>query len=400
MSFDIIDKKIIEPKTPNGYVYKFYEVSNSNWVDEVTILGYLKARGAESNNVITINDVKIMNRKIMIELPKLKSVKEVKIACQSDAKLIKFVHGALTGLAFCEKQGIIHRDFTENNILYDEGKDEWVLTDFNLAFRARDEPVAVLTSPTHRPPEIFNRSKAVQTNLIDSWSFGIVLAYLLCGVNMYNYVGQAEFIRVATLGVEEFLTVFYKYVEATLKVSESKHSELFDKLVSSSLCDEKERLLPSQLLEMFVDSMKLNIPAAALPTVVSPVRKKECVLMKYYVDRYYKHWEYVYKYMVDAKIIPFNIIKKKKMEMASEKIYVLRNESISKIIVIYILMCDVVLTDIRPNFKEIEKHFSDKGDLFFARGEISDSILLSLQHSSFNIIGALPEKIDTRRNSV
>ena len=92
---------------------------------------------------------------IVMELVDGASVREILVhqgATTAEAALV-VLQGSLLGLAAAHRRGVVHRDYKPENVLVD-GHGDSKLTDFGIAARAGEEPVAA-GSLLYAPPEQF-----------------------------------------------------------------------------------------------------------------------------------------------------------------------------------------------------------------------------------------------------
>lgn len=103
----------------------------------------------------------------------------------------KMFQHVMQGMKTLHASGIVHRDISIENVLYDEITDTYAVCDFGMALRVPRDPLTGAYLPlTNAPacgkegyiaPELWRREPAVDAFACDMWSCGVVLFMALTG---------------------------------------------------------------------------------------------------------------------------------------------------------------------------------------------------------------------------
>ncbi|KAF5836219.1 Pkinase-domain-containing protein [Dunaliella salina] len=137
-------------------------------------------------NVVKLHDVIHHDKKLylvfeFVELD-LKKLMDTSPTFSGDHQLIKlFVWQMLSGIDYCHRRRILHRDLKPQNLLIDRVRNELKLADFGLA-RAFGVPVRAYTHEVvtlwYRAPEVLLGSKTYSLG-VDVWSIGCIFAEMI-----------------------------------------------------------------------------------------------------------------------------------------------------------------------------------------------------------------------------
>ena len=210
-----------------GYVYKVFNTekkeNESGWIRELVALKDLNHTNIVSPKYIgfnfSSNECVISKNNIYIKMKKYSPLLNCK-SLLSDEDIMQSISDIFSGLAYMHSKLIMHRDIKEANLLYEPSKDEnriigrMMICDFSLArFTINTSDIKnfnyltpeTITS-THRAPEVFQsieiekmkgmrKGKIEYNELVDVWSVGIVMFFLLTGIQLYHaifYYGKQD----------------------------------------------------------------------------------------------------------------------------------------------------------------------------------------------------------------
>lgn len=205
-STDIAQKSSFELLLGKGAFGKVYAIGNhaekempiteSVWSNEVAILKYL-----QHPNIISIKKVYMCTNKagyivVRLVMP-LYSCTLADTKLCSDDNIMSICKDISSAIAHCHDHGILHRDVKEKNIVIEMDGVKIVraiLIDFGLAVLLSDKKQLnneVITL-SHRPPEIEDYNELlcngglIYDGRVDTWSFGIVMIWMLTSKSFYN----------------------------------------------------------------------------------------------------------------------------------------------------------------------------------------------------------------------
>lgn len=200
-----------------GYVYKvFYTENKSNesgWIREIIALKNLMHPNIIVSKFIGFNftpDPTIKAKtNLYIRLKKYEQLLKIQTPL-NDLDILQAMLDLFNGLAYMHSKFIMHRDIKEANLLYELSADKsrrigkLIICDFSLArsiINTKDiQHFNYLTPETitssHRAPEVFQsirsneikgirKSKIEYNEKVDVWSAGIVIFFLLTGLQLY-----------------------------------------------------------------------------------------------------------------------------------------------------------------------------------------------------------------------
>lgn len=204
----------------SGYVYKvFYtdcKINESGWIREVVSLKNLSHPNIVHPKFIGFNFAQNPEQKecpnMYIKMKKYSQLLRINDNL-SDEDILQSILDLFNGLAYLHSKLIMHRDIKEANLLYEPSSannriiGKLVICDFSLArytINTSDIKNFNYLTPetitiTHRPPEVFQSMKLAKKNglkkgkieynhLVDIWSVGIVMFYLLTGMQLYHAI--------------------------------------------------------------------------------------------------------------------------------------------------------------------------------------------------------------------
>ena len=202
-----------------GYVYKVFYTENkdneSGWIREIVALKNLSHPNILSSKFIGFNfttDPSIKPKtNIYIKMKKYSQLLKIRTPL-NDLDILQAILDLFNGLAYMHSRFIMHRDIKEANLLYeppdqkipDRQIAKLIICDFSLArFSIVTDDIKrfnYLTPETvtssHRAPEVFQsirsnemkglrKCKIEYNELVDVWSAGIVMFFLLTGLQLY-----------------------------------------------------------------------------------------------------------------------------------------------------------------------------------------------------------------------
>ena len=204
----------------SGYVYKvFYtdsKVNESGWIREIVSLKNLSHPNIVHPKFIGFNFAQNPelkeNANMYIKMKKYSQLLKINDPL-SDVDILQSILDLFNGLAYLHSKLIMHRDIKEANLLYEpstlDGRTigKLIICDFSLArytINTSDIKNFNYLTPetitiTHRPPEVFQgmklankaglrKGKIEYNQLVDIWSVGIVMFYLLTGIQLYHAI--------------------------------------------------------------------------------------------------------------------------------------------------------------------------------------------------------------------
>ncbi len=208
-----------------GYVYKvFYTECKNNesgWIREIIALKNLSHPNIIYPKFIGFNFApdpeKQPKSNIYIKLKKYAQLPKLQFPIM-DIDILQSLLDLFNGLAYMHSKFIMHRDIKEANLLYEPTEknngrqiNRLIICDFSLArFTINTDDIGnfnYLTPETitssHRPPEVFQsirsnelkgmrRGKIEYNEKVDVWSAGIVMFYLLTGIQLYSVIFSLE----------------------------------------------------------------------------------------------------------------------------------------------------------------------------------------------------------------
>lgn len=252
----------------DGYVYKVFYTENktneSGWIREIVSLKNLNHPNIISPKYIGSNfsaDPSVKAEpNLYIKMKKYSQLLKVSGAL-TDGDILQSILDLFNGLSYLHSRLIMHRDIKEANLLYEsfEGSSarkikRLIICDFSLArytVNTGDIKHFNYLTPetitlTHRPPEVFQamviakrneleqgnrfkRGKIEYNELVDIWSVGVVMFFLLTGIQLYYAIfifGKDD---------EEFLDFVGKinelsYVKQKIKAGQKINGEDWEKI--------------------------------------------------------------------------------------------------------------------------------------------------------------------------
>ena len=200
-----------------GYVYKvFYtdkKENESGWIREIVSLKNLNHPNIISPKYIGFNyapDAAPHPPNIYMKMKQYKQLLKLQDNL-SDLDILQSMLDLFNGIAYMHSKLIMHRDIKEANLLYEPHPDQnrkikrMIICDFSLArytINTKDIKHFNYLTPetitlTHRPPEVFQsivikkgvkKGKIEYNELVDVWSIGIVIFYMLTGIQLYHAI--------------------------------------------------------------------------------------------------------------------------------------------------------------------------------------------------------------------
>jgi cyclin-dependent kinase len=158
----------------------------STAIREISLLNELR-----HPNIVRLYDVVHTEKKLTLVFEYLdQDLKKYLDVCEGglDAAIVKsFLYQLLTGVAFCHRHRVLHRDLKPQNLLINR-EGELKLADFGLA-RAFGIPVRSYTHEVvtlwYRAPDVLMGSRKYSTP-VDIWSIGCILAEMVNGVPLFT----------------------------------------------------------------------------------------------------------------------------------------------------------------------------------------------------------------------
>lgn len=293
----------------SGYVYKVFDTEEKNnepgWIREIVALNNLNHPNIVHPKYIGVNfapdTITNIGPNLYIKMPRYSQIIKIQNSL-CDADIFQCLLDLFNGLAYMHSHLIMHRDIKEANLLYEPSKipgrqiKKLLICDFSLArytINTSDIKNFNYLTPetitlTHRPPEVFQaqmlykkeglkKSKIEYNELVDVWSVGIVMFFLLTGIQLYYAIfvygkDDAEFIEFISkipelshikvgqkITVEDSEKIFtylllsdsatlcikrwlYKYMNKNLK-----HIDFFKQIMFECLADVDKRSSASEL---------------------------------------------------------------------------------------------------------------------------------------------------------
>jgi len=195
-------------------------------------------------NIVTLKEV-FEDRKrlvLVLELMKggelLQRLRRKKFYSEKEASNI--IRKVLEATAYLHKNGIVHRDFKPDNLLFTTEEDdaELKIADFGFAHYIGEGSLqTVCGSPVYVAPEIVNEEK--YNTAVDMWSIGVILYILLCGFPPFYHENAEAIFALIQAGKFSFPEPYWTKVSPSAK-------ELVSLLLK---LDAKERLTAQQALE-------------------------------------------------------------------------------------------------------------------------------------------------------
>ena len=252
-----------------GYVYKvFYTEKKDNesgWIREIVALKNLSHPNIISPKFIGFNFTTDSNVKpkpnMYIKMKKYNQLLKLQFPLK-DVDILQGLMDLFNGLAYMHSKFIMHRDIKEANLLYEsDGKSDQqigklVICDFSLArFSINTSDIKhfnYLTPETvtssHRAPEVFQsirsneikglrKGKIEYNEKVDVWSAGIVMFFLLTGLQLYYVIFCFEKENSDLLDFiskEERLKSVQSKISNKIKLDSKDRDKIYSELLLSS----------------------------------------------------------------------------------------------------------------------------------------------------------------------
>lgn len=205
----------------DGYVYKVFYTDNktneSGWIREIVSLKNLSHPNIISPKYIGRNFSSDSSKKeesnLYIKMKKYSQLLKIQ-GSLNDEDILQSILDLFNGLAYLHSNLIMHRDIKEANLLFEPSSTRQIgrliICDFSLArYTVNTDDIKnfnYLTPETitltHRPPEVFQamviakrneleqgnrfkKGKIEYNELVDIWSVGVVMFFLLTGIQLY-----------------------------------------------------------------------------------------------------------------------------------------------------------------------------------------------------------------------
>lgn len=142
-------------------------------------------------NIVKIHDADIHNEQTYIAMdyiagyPMSERLRRRKYLTAAES--LRVMQSVLNGLALAHSKGVIHGDIKPANIMYDQHKKIYILTDFgaaNSGSRLRDNGKTIMGTPAYMSPEQLSGVK--MDGRSDIFSLAVTIYHLLSGVQPFT----------------------------------------------------------------------------------------------------------------------------------------------------------------------------------------------------------------------
>jgi len=254
------------------YAIKQIKQDELSWIKEVFLTKYLNHPNIiKFISIQSVNDYnkakpfsKTKRDYIHIKMKKYECLG--KLRHSSDREIMIVLRDISRALAHCQTKKILHRDIKEDNILieFKDGKFHKAhLIDFGLAcLPILDIDLSGnIVTPTHRPPEIPEKSK--YDYRVDTWGFGMVIVFLVTGHEFLKYteLSSEEFIKL-TKNREKFLKKLQNFID-TKCLPDLKHRKFYAKLINMCIKPYDSRMHMAEIHDIitkFIEDTKIDLP--------------------------------------------------------------------------------------------------------------------------------------------
>ena len=196
-AFDLLTHKRIALKILNQ---KLSEESDDDDIDtegigEKDILSFLHEAMTVSKldhpNIVKIHDADIINEQAFIAMdyiagyPMSERLRRKKYITAAES--LRIMISVLNGLIAAHNKGIVHGDIKPANIMYDQNKKMYILTDFgaaNSGSRLLGKGKRIVGTPAYMSPEQLSGAK--MDGRSDIFSLGVTIYHLLSGVQPFS----------------------------------------------------------------------------------------------------------------------------------------------------------------------------------------------------------------------
>jgi serine/threonine protein kinase len=262
-----------------GYVYKVFYTDDkrneSGWLREIIALKNLNHTNIIAPKYIGFNfspDPNLLtSQNIYIKMKQYSQLLKLEEPL-CDADILQCLTDLFNGISYMHSKLIMHRDIKEANLLYepfssDEAKlnsrriKKLIICDFSLArFTINTSDIKkfnYLTPETitmsHRAPEVFQsmvsnkiaglrKGKIEYNELVDVWSIGVVMFYLLTGIQLYHAIfvyGKNDNDFLNFMSKIPSCTQIINRIKNNQKIEPTDREKIFTELIlsdQSSLC--------------------------------------------------------------------------------------------------------------------------------------------------------------------
>ena len=375
------------------------------WVKEVAIAKYLESPYTIKFNLVKHDRGFCFVRKkpkmhnLYIDMKKYRCLSHFKT--KTDKNILLILRDISNALNYCEIKKILHRDIKESNILLEiiDGKiQQATLADFGLSFHnilEVDMTTNVVTA-THRPPEL--PEKSVYDSRIDTWGFGLTLAYLVTGEDFHKYTKKdlselTKLIKNRT----EFLALLQKFIKKYTHM-DLKHTEFYSTLINKCLKPYSSRPYMSEIFNLvnkYVDENKILLPPIKnnkakkfrLPTP----EEIKTVSVKYFSPRFFKKdvWENMENTVdfINSENLELIYFTRLLLTMEEEKLFLLQDSTEIMFISLYI-MVEMIFIDVPMELDDYKKILR-RAKIPFSKTKSSQTILKIMKIFDFDIINII-----------
>lgn len=174
-----------------------YKVMRSECRTQGLIENDMLRKLQSSKYVVMLYDTYRWKGNIVLEMELLVSIRDIfdveRPKFQSTTQLWKYFEQMLVGLNEIHKAGIIHRDISIDNIMYDPELDVIKYIDFGLSIGLEDDFILMnnpdaykIAAPFFRAPELFGDKYIAYDVTIDEWALGCVFFWICTGLNIFE----------------------------------------------------------------------------------------------------------------------------------------------------------------------------------------------------------------------
>ncbi len=180
----------VDQRTHNRVALKLMAMPQDEKIERDRIRQWLReaeiVAGLEHDNIVKIHDAGIIGHNAYIAMDHVSgysmSLRLRKREYLTVGECIRITKDMLRGLAVAHASGIVHGDIKPANILYDTGRDTYILTDFGAAYtagRGRRGESVIMGTPAYMSPEQLEGKKLDGRS--DLFSLAVTLYHLLTG---------------------------------------------------------------------------------------------------------------------------------------------------------------------------------------------------------------------------